>query len=105
MQQNWGKIFKIKFAKILVFATLNPGRRLKMGDRGEPGNVTDRLLKLAYGGEDVDQMFDDAEQLNALRDKFGVDAQTLEAKIFIVMETLNLDRQNAISFLTEVKVL
>lgn len=76
-----------------------------MGDRGEPGNITDRLLKLAYGGEDLDQMFDGAEQLNALRNKFGVDAQTLEEKISSVMRTLNLDRQNAISFLTEVKVL
>ena len=49
---------------------MNFGRRLKMGDYGEPGNVTDRLLKLAYGGEDFDQMFCDAERINALRDKF-----------------------------------
>lgn len=72
---------KTKFAKILVFATINLERRLKVGDRGELGNMTDRLLKLAYGGEDVDQMFRDAERLNALCNKFGVDAQTLEEKI------------------------
>lgn len=75
-----------------------------MGDRGEPGNMTDRLLKLAYGGEDLNQMFDEAEQLKVLCAKFKIGPEALEKRISSVMEILNLDRQKAISFLTEVRV-
>lgn len=76
-----------------------------MGEFGEPGGVTERLLKIAHGGEDLDQMFREADQLKALRGKFKVDSPALEEKISSVSKTLNLDRQNAIRFLMEVKLL